>query len=189
MAFIRGERNENKVTDVKVDLGGGDIILSEHFSDAGDDSYPLDTDYALTTSIPRTGGNAVVGYLDPINEPKAQVGDKRIVGRDPNTKLVVVEVWLKSSGDALIENQNCSFLAKADGSIQGTNSNGSFKLEVGGNFVVNNVVIDQAGNITTPEKLSAKEVEADTSLVIDSKEIKDHNHPAGTPPGNTGPNN
>ena len=117
LSFTRTERNGAKLSDVKLDPGGGPNITGEHFADAGDDSYPLPTDYAATISIPRDGGQVPVGYADPINTPKATEGDKRIYGRDPVTGLAVNEVWLKSDSSVIISNALGAIELKADGSV------------------------------------------------------------------------
>ena len=165
ISFVRVLRDGDKLSDVELDLGGGNLITSEHASAPGDDSFPLLTDHAAVLSTPRTGGGVTVGYFDLINDPVAEAGDKRIYARDMNTGLVVNQVWLKS-----------------DGSILVSNDNGSFELEVGGNVMINGVEIDTGGNITTSGSVAAP------SMVVDGKELKDHIHLAGTPPGNTGPN-
>lgn len=203
LTFARVTRNNAKISDVKIDPGGGSVITAEHYGPAGDDAHPLTTDYALAVGIPRTGGAAVAGYVDPINAPKAQPGDKRIYARDADTGAVVVEVWLKNDGTATVFNANGSitlrpdggaiittpgstFDAKADGSIKGSNGAGSFELKVGGDFAVNGVIIDTAGNITSPASVSAP------SIVANSKELAGHNHTitsGSSAPGPTGANN
>lgn len=186
LSFIRTLRNGAKVSDVKVNSGGDLNITSEHFSDPGDDSFPLTTDYALATDIPRSGGEAIAGYLDPLNTPKAEKGEKRIYARDPADGSVIVEIWLKNDGEALIMNDSGSFVLKPDGSMKGSNGSGSFELEVGGDFLVNGVTIDTNGNIDSPTSISAPSIE------VDGKELKDHTHPitsGSSAPGPTGPNN
>lgn len=182
LAFTRVTRNGAKLSDVEVDPGGGALITSEHMSSPGDDSFPLINDYVGIMGIERTGGAVVVGNVDPLNDPVAQEGEKRIYGRDPATGLAVNQVWLKANGDVLVSNDNGSFLLRQDGGILGNNGAGSFELEAGGDFVVNGATIDAAGNISSPTSVSAP------SMVVDGKELDDHIHPAGTPPGNTGPN-
>ena len=194
LSFIRVERNTAKISDVQIDTGGGPNVTAEHFAPAGDDAFPLKTDYAVSQSVQQTGRKAVVGYVDPLNTPKALEGEKRIYGRDKDTGAVVVEVWLKNDGEAVISNDNGSvvlrpdggiiattpestFDAAADGSITGQNSSGVFKLETGGDFVVNGVTIAANGDVTIP-----------SSLVLAGKEIAGHVHLAGTPPGDTGAN-
>lgn len=203
LSFTRVTRNSAKISDVKIDPGGGPVITAEHYGPAGDDSHPLNTDYALAVDVPRTGGAAVAGYVDPINTPKATPGDKRIYARDSGTGAVVVEVWLKNDGTATVSNANGSitlrpdggaiittpgstFDAKANGSIKGDNGSGSFELESGGDFVVNGVTIDTAGNISTPASVSAP------SILANSKELAGHDHAinsGSSAPGPTGANN
>lgn len=186
LSFVRIERNGAKVSDVKVDRGGGDARTVEHFSAPGDDSFPLATDYLHTEKQAGTGRDSAVGYVDPINEPKALEGDKRIYARDAATGAVMVEVWLKNDGTAIESNDNGSVTLNPNGSIKGLNANGSFELQAGGNFVVNGVTIDTSGNITSPAAVSAP------SIVASGKELAGHDHPinsGSSAPGPTGPNN
>lgn len=155
----RTKANGVKFSDVKIDVGGGDIKTGQHYESAGNDSFPLKTDKAIAIEIPRTGGVAVIGYLDPFDNKVAMAGESRMYSRDPGTGLVVAQFHLK-----------------ADGSIAGSNANGSFELQFGGNFVVNGVKIDTGGNITTSGDVTAGTIS-----------LKTHTHPAGTPPGPTGP--
>jgi len=109
------------------------------------------TSASNVSGILGTGKESIVGYADTINEPKALAGDKRIYARD-SSGAVVVEVWLKNTGEAEISNANGSvflrpdggtiittpestFDAKADGSIKGSNNNGSFELQTDGGSV------------------------------------------------------
>jgi hypothetical protein len=150
----------------------------------------------VTVDVPRTGSEAAVGYVDPLNEPKALEGDKRIYARDKGTGAVVVEVWLQNDGTGTMSNDNGSavllpdggtitttpagtFETKADGSIKGTNSSGSFELQAGGDFVVNGVTIDTSGNITSPATISAPTVAAGTSMTAAGKELAGHAHAQG----------
>lgn len=182
ISFIRVDRNSAKISDVTINTGGGYLQTAEHFSPSGDDAFPLDTDYTIAQSVQQTGRVAVVGYIDPKSTPKALKGEKRIYARDANTGEVVVEVWLKNTGEAITSNANGSvtlrpdggvilrtpgstFDAKADGSIKGDNGNGSFELQANGDFLVNGVKIDTNGNITTAGTLNADDVTADNQDV------------------------
>ncbi len=204
LSFLRTSRNEAKISDVKVDPGGGPIITAEHFTAAGDDSHPLPGDYVALNSDSGAGRESAVGYLDPLNEPKAQPGDKRIYARSEDG-VVIVEIWLKNTGEATVLNENGSvtlrpdggtitttpqstFDAKADGSIKGDNGSGSFELEAEGAFLVNGVTIDASGNITSPATITSPNMVGSTSVKAAGKELAGHTHPAGTPPSNTGPN-
>ena len=164
LSFTRVVRNGANISDVKVDPGGGPNITSEHFAPAGDDAYPLTTDYALTSPAAGSGRESVVGYVDPLNTPKALEGDKRIYARDKDTGAVVVELWQKNDGTATLFNDNGVvtlfpdgtitiispigvFTVAADGTITGSNAGGSFQLQTGGDFVVNGARITAVGEI------------------------------------------
>lgn len=166
LSFTRTVRNGARVSDVKVDPGGGANITAEHFAPAGDDSHPLNTDYSYAAPVENTGRRVIVGYLDPKNTPKAELGDKRIYGRDPSTGVAVVEVWLKNDGTAVI-----------------SNGTGTMELQPNGTFNINGVTIDITGAIVTPTSIISP------SVIANSKELAEHTHPAGTPPGDTGVNN
>jgi hypothetical protein len=168
--FARALRQGNNISDVIVDSGGGENVTSEHYADAGDDSFPLTTDFAVTVGIQRSGGRVVVGYADVINTPKALSGDKRIYSRD-GTGTAIADVWLKS-----------------DGSINLTNANGSIVLLANGSVNINGAIIDASGNITSPGTVSAPNIVGSGSVQASGKELVNHLHLAGTPPGNTGPN-
>ena len=189
LSFVRSTADQSKVSDVKVDPGGGANVTAQHFAPAGDDAHPLPGDYAATVSAQRSGSEVAIGYLDPKSGQKAQPGDKRIYARNPEDGSTVVEVWLKNDGTATVYNAEASVEVSPGGSIKGSNSAGSFELQAGGNFVVNGVTIDTAGNITSPATITAPTVVATTSATAAGKEMAGHTHPAGTPPGDTGPNN
>ena len=257
LSFVRVERNGAKLSDVKVDPGGGPNVTAEHFAPIGEDAHPLPGDYVVTSDVRGTGREAVIGYVDPKNESKAQPGDKLVYSREPSEDgagRIITEQWLKNDGtiitnaykligadiklisrivqspDGFVSNEvfdendtlkvtteissdgtattfnengsvtlrpdggtitttpESTFDAAADGSIKGDNGSGSFELAAGGDFLVNGVTIDTSGNITSPATVSSAAVEA-PSVKAGGKELAGHDHPAGTPPGNTGPNN
>jgi len=131
LSFLRTERNGAKVSDAKVDPGGNPNVTTEHFASAGDDAFPLDTDYVFISSIGKTGREVAVGYLDPINEPKALIGEKRIYGRDAATGLTVVELELKNTGEAEMINANGHVRLQPDGEV---NINGA-RITTGGDVI------------------------------------------------------
>lgn len=172
LLFTRTTSNDANVTDVEIDIGGGNNKTVHHYSAPGDDSFPLKSDYVLASDIPRNGGKAAHGYLDPVNAAVALEGDKRIYGRDAGTSVPVNQVWLKNDGSVLISNDNGSVLLRPDGGsiittpastfdcaaggeIKGDNGSGYFKLLSSGVFEVNLVTIDPSGNIVTPQTLTA----------------------------------
>ncbi len=164
LSFTRTMFSGANVTDVKVDIGGGDIRTAHHYSSPGDDSNPLTSDYAIVGDIPQSGGKVAHGYLDPINAPVANEGDKRIYGRSANGSTVN-QVWLKNDGSVLISNDN-----------------GNMTMAVNGDFLINGVTIKANGDLIVP-----------TSLTLNGKELDLHTHPiAWTDPagsGTSGPNN
>lgn len=87
-------------TEVRVDLGGGDIGTADHVADAGDDSHPLPgIDEASVDESTGAGNLQAAGYFDRKNPPKTAPGEKRIYGRDPDTGEEVCEFWLKNTGE------------------------------------------------------------------------------------------
>ena len=117
LSFTRITKGSVKLSDVKLDPDGGSNITGEHYADPGDDSYPLSVDYVAAMGVRRNGGSVAVGYADPVNDPKAAEGEKRIYGRDPATGLNVNEVWLKADGSIIIANSLGAIELKADGSV------------------------------------------------------------------------
>lgn len=173
--FARVTRKAAEVSDVQLDPGGGPNLTGQHFSAPGDDAHPLPDDYVTAVSVTQTGRVAVVGYVDPNNEQKAELGEKRIYARN-SSGSTVVELWLKNSSEAELfnangsvtlrpdgtieaDNSNGTLVLNANGSIVGQNSNGSFELESGGDFVINGVRIDVNGNVTVPSSLQINGVE------------------------------
>lgn len=189
LSFTRRVVNGITVNDSKVNPAGGDNITAETFSPVGDDAYPLPQDYAALSSDDGEGRESVVGWLDPVNAPKTAAGEKRIYGRDSGSGASVVELWLKNDGTAILSNSAGSITLKPDGTIEHLNGSGTLVLQADGVIFGNGATIDTSGNITSPATITAPNIVANTSLTINGKEMKDHTHPAGTPPGNTGPNN
>ena len=168
LSFARTiKSNGVKLSEIKADIGGGDIRSAEHYGPAGDDSVPLLTDKAVGIEIPRTGGISIVGYLDPNNDPIAQAGEKRIFARDQSSGNVVCDLYLK-----------------ADGSIIGSNANGAFELENGGDFIINGLTIDSSGNISGSGTITMT-----GDIKSGTISLKGHKHPilaGSSAPGPTG---
>lgn len=158
-------------------------MTSNHFADSGDDSHPLPGDYAATTGTLQTGVETAVGYIDPKNAPVAEPGEKRIYARDGSGN-VIVEVHLKNDGEAIVLNSGASFTVRLDGTIEGQNGNGFFRLDANGVFNVNGATIDTEGRITSPTQVISP------LMTVDGKELRNHTH-GGVQTGgsNTGPNN
>lgn len=108
---------DGNISDVKLDSGGGVNITAEHFASPGDDSFPLPSDIVVTVEIPRGGGYATIGYIDPNNALITSVGEKRIYSRDASG-TVKVSFWLKNDGSARLENDSGYLELKADGTVE-----------------------------------------------------------------------
>lgn len=161
-------RNGAKLSESKVNTGGGFIINAEHFASPGDDSYPLAGDIVNIVPLPRSSGNdgVATGYADVKNTKKAQPGDKRIYSRTAEG-IAISEVWLKNTGEIVV-----------------SNANGTFTLEPGGTIDLNGVRIDPSGNITTPGTITASDA------TLDGKVFSEHLHGGVTSGGsNTLPPN
>lgn len=199
LSFIRTVINGGQASQTRLTYGEGYNVTSEHWAPPGDDGNPMPGDYVFTVPNGREGGVSTLGYIDTKNAGVAASGERRIYGRDASG-APVCEVWCKKTGDVLSSNDNGSTTLAADGSITGINqAGGSFSLQAGGNFVVNGVTIDLAGNITTSAAVNsatvvatatvtAPTVNAATTLTAAGKNVGLHQHLAGTPPGNTGNN-
>jgi len=183
LEFVRSVAGSSNVSEVKVDRGGGDNRTLQHFSDVGDDSHPLPSDYTATVEQRGTGRDSAVGYIDPKNLQKAAAGEKRTYARDASTGDQVVEAWLKNDGTFVAQNDAGVFELTPAGAYNCSNANGSFALGADGVFTANGVTIAVDGTITTPTGIVTP------SILVDGKELAGHTHPAGTPPGNTGVNN
>lgn len=156
LSFVRGLRNGAKISDVKLDPGGGPNVTAEHFSAPGDDAHPLVGDYVINVIIQRSGGSAVVGYLDPKNEQKAAPGEKRIYARDSGGASIV-ELWLKNDGTAVLENNNGSVILAANGNITINGAditiNGE-SITVNGPTNINGATIPLSGEVITAAGLN-----------------------------------
>jgi hypothetical protein len=136
LSFVRAERNDSKISDVTVDPGGGANITSENFAPSGDDSFPVNTDVPVLIKIPGNGKYATINYLDPVSEPKSLIGEKRIYSRSEGGDLKS-EIWLKNTGEMILENSNGTITIKTDGEIVIENSSGFINLKSDGTIELN----------------------------------------------------
>ncbi len=167
LSFERQEGTNGSISQTKFQ-NGEFPETAPHFADPGDDSHPLPDDLVALSATTGTGAVNAVAYLDPKNKPKTQPGEKRIYARDENG-AAIAEFWLKN-----------------DGSIFLGNAKGSIGLQANGNVIINGVEIDTDGNITTPAKVEAAELEAD-SIKSGVNEFVGHTHTSTTPGNPTGP--
>jgi hypothetical protein len=86
--------------DIKVDLGGGDVVDAELFQPAGFDAKPLPGDAAAHRE--GDGGRPqALGFSDPKNASKAAPGEVRVYARSPDG-TPVSEIWMKGDGSVEI---------------------------------------------------------------------------------------
>lgn len=121
----------------RVDLGGGESITCGQFSPAGEDANPLPTDIPLIVPTPQSGRGQVAGFIDPLNEPEAQPGEKKVYGRNLSGEIVN---WV---------------LLKNDGSLEVQNANGHINMAPDGSINLNGVIITAAGQIIAPSTIEA----------------------------------
>lgn len=85
------------------------------------------------------------------------------------------------NGTITTKNTLANHVMLPDGTISSFNALGSHVMLSTGLHTINGLVtIDASGTLTAPK------VVANDSLIIDGLEVKEHDHPAGTPPGDTG---
>lgn len=95
LAVERKVKNDVHSTEVRVDMGGGDIATAEHVAPAGDDSCPIPgVDEATVVESAGAGNEQAIGYSDTKNPAKTAPGEKRLYVRDEEGALVC-ELWLK----------------------------------------------------------------------------------------------
>lgn len=169
LSFILTNRNNANISDVIVKSGGNLNLTAEQYIPF--DKQPLKTDYACIVTDSGTGRYIVVGYQDPINPNEANLGEEGLKGRNKNAQILC-RVFARNNGSVVINNDNGSFILNPDGIVN-----------------INGVTIDTQGNIVSPSSVSSPNISATQSMTISGKELSNHTHPAGTPPGNTGVNN
>lgn len=170
--FERVLKGIAKGSEVVSDPGGGANVRSDHFAPIGDDSYPLDGDYVAL--VDGSGGREIaVGYADPKNPQESGPGERHIYSRDPATGLLIAGIHLKADGSLDITTPAATV---------GISAIGVLTIATDIVATINGVSIDASGNINTSGTITAAQV------IAGGKSLAIHTHPAGTPPGPTGPN-
>jgi hypothetical protein len=90
-----------EVTDLKVDMGGGDIVSVQLICPPGVDALPLAGEYVDFERSSGSGVGVANGTYDPKLEPKAEPGEIGFVARDA-LGSVVTQVYLRKDGTARI---------------------------------------------------------------------------------------
>lgn len=176
-SVIRRVRNIS-VLDLTLDPGGGSNITSEHFSSAGDDSFPLPFDKAVTVDIRRSGGEVVVGYLDTKNPGITVGGEKRIISRDPITGLPVSQVYLKTDGEIEVSNAAALVIIKANGDVEASNGAASIKINASGEIEIAGTIIKAIAPDVQLGDGALTELVNNTFIAL----YNSHTHPGGGVP-------
>jgi len=119
----------------------------------------------LLFTILKQSSNRMVMFTSGTKRVKNKVGEVSFF--HPITQAFI---QFKNDGSILTKTDKCTIVVDKDGTV---------KIDASQVTITGNLQVD--GKITTPT------IEAD-SVVADGKEIAGHNHLAGSPPGNTGPN-
>lgn len=101
LEFLRAELDDGWTSDVAADPGFGDNVTAQHSGPPGEDSHPLAGDQAIIVQADGAGRFVAVGYIDPLNQPLAAPGEKRLYSRDGDGATAAI-VWLKSDAQAAI---------------------------------------------------------------------------------------
>lgn len=109
------DEGEN-ILDLKVDIGGNDVILAPMMSSPGDDSKPLPEDYAACVSHLGGSNNTAVAYGDSNNKSAVENGEKRIYARNALGEIVAY-IHLKNDGTISIWNDKAQASINADGEL------------------------------------------------------------------------
>lgn len=155
------------VTIIKTQIGGGEVVTAPLLTVAGDDSPPLPGDDVIIVELPSRGTYIAVGSIDHDNEQAAGNGERRIYARD-SSGARVAQIWIKSSGEVTVENNN-----------------GSVLLEASGDVVANGATIDTSGNIDTAGDVTCGNIIC-TEATINGIAFTTHTHTVTTAPGVTG---
>ncbi|MCK5612867.1 hypothetical protein KAR91_63930 [Candidatus Pacearchaeota archaeon] len=132
------EHNGVKIPEAKVQVYETDNLFLERYGPPGEDSAPLpEKDIAVTVKRGESGAEALVGYLDPINEPIALSGEWKRNGRDDDAKIVNY-IYLKKDGTIIHWNEKANIEINPDGEYALTTPKGTFLIDKDGNIELEN---------------------------------------------------
>ncbi len=137
LSFVRIARNDAKLSDVAVDIGGGEILTAENSQGSGQDAHPLRDDNAIVSRVPRNGAFVVVGYVEPDATLKAAPGEVRTYARNDDREEVA-EIWLRNTGHVDINNSQGSLRITPDGTITLDNGGGTVTVDADGTITTDN---------------------------------------------------
>lgn len=174
MSILKEFFRQDGLPKVKGTVDQSIYITAIHCTPPGDDSPPLNDDFAAYVDAGGSGNYNSVGYVDVRNQGVAVPGEKRFYARTSDGAIVNT-LYMQKDGSFSVVNDNCMLVLNANGSVEFRNDKGSAVLHPGGNVVINGVIIDKDGNISTSGKVTANNVVAD-SVKVNNKELANHTH-------------
>lgn len=117
VGFERRVEGDSQNAYTKIDAGGGDVEEVQHLEAPGEDSPPIDGDFAAVEELGRSGSKHAVAYHDPKSPPRAQRGEKRLYCRTETGELVA-ELWMQH-GEFHVEifKTDVPFVIKSPGKV------------------------------------------------------------------------
>lgn len=167
----RVTRDGESFLEVKVDLGGDNIMTAQDYSTS--DFRPLPGDYASISPEETTYSNkgVAVGYLDAVNVGLSLPGESRAYARNAANEIVAT-IALKTTGEVQITNDAATVEFTPEGIMRLTNSGGGeFVIGADGTITINGVTFP-AG---TPD------------VIAGAVSLTKHVHPVTAAPGTTDP--
>lgn len=132
--------NSDNVTEIEIDPGGKDYTTGVLFRCPGDDSKPIaGVDYAITSSHPGDEGQAIVGFVDPLNASETAEGEVRRYSRD-GSGAVAAEIYLKSDGTIVIKNASTEVSLGPSGEASISIGSASIEVDAVGKVIINNAL-------------------------------------------------
>ena len=161
------------IIECPVHFSGGGGWSFEHKLVAGDEGLIIFSQRCLDGWI-QTGGVA--------NNPIARFHDKQDACFIPGIRSKPNAIKDFKNNGIRLRNSDASVYhwMKDDGSIESVNGAGYVKLLSSGVVDINGFLVQTTGAATSPVSVGAPTIAAATSLTVDGKEQKDHDHKPGT---------
>lgn len=105
-----------KFAEVKVDIGGGDVVTAVYMPPLGESDWPFPGDDAALIQAPGTGNWICVGFNDPTLEQPASAPGEKVVFSRLAPGVIAAKMVLKTNGDVVF-NDNIT-LKKATGTLE-----------------------------------------------------------------------
>lgn len=104
IGLVLGFERRGRSSEVKVDLGGNNVVTATYYGPPGDDAYPLKGDYAFLTPAPGTGKWVAEGFADPKIAGEAGEGERIVYSRSA-PGVIAAKIHLKRDGSVVINDK------------------------------------------------------------------------------------